>query len=85
MVVYCKGSINGNADALSHLPTTTPTPVAMTAGTPYITDTQQAQRNDSVLQQLIMHYHILKINQPILRRTSYFEKVYANLASAFNS
>lgn len=42
-IVYCKGSLNGNADALSCLPATTSTTVAMTSATTKVTDIQQAQ------------------------------------------
>ena len=51
-IVYRKGSLNGNADALSRLPATTSTTVAMTSATPKVTDIQQAQRNDLIFQQL---------------------------------
>ena len=51
-IVYRKGSLNGNADALSRLPATTPRTVAMTSATPNVTDIQQAQQNDLICQQL---------------------------------
>ena len=51
-IVYRKGSLNGNADALSHLPATTTKTVAITSATPKVTDIQQAQRNDLIFQQL---------------------------------
>ena len=51
-IVYRKGSLNGNADALSRLPATTSTAVAMTSATSKVTDIQQAQQNDLIFQQL---------------------------------
>ena len=51
-IVYRKGSLNGNADALSRLPATTPRTVAMTFATPNVTVIQQAQQNDLICQQL---------------------------------
>lgn len=50
-IVYCKGSLNGNANALSHLPATTSTTVAMTSATQKVTDIQQSQQHD-IFQQL---------------------------------
>ena len=41
-IVYRKGSLNGNADALSRLPATTSKTVAITSATPKVTDIQQA-------------------------------------------
>ena len=49
-IVYCKGFLNGNADALSRLPATTSTTVAMTSATSKVTDIQQAQHNDLIFQ-----------------------------------
>ena len=60
-IVYRKGSLNGNADALSRLSATTSSPVAMTSATPKITDIQQAQRDDSLLQELLSS--IIKITR----------------------
>ena len=51
-IVYCKGSLNGNADALSRLPATNSKTVAITSTTLNVTDIQQAQQNDLIFQQL---------------------------------
>ena len=51
-IVYCKGFLNGNADALSHLQATTLKTVPMTSTTPKVTNIQQAQQNDLMFQQL---------------------------------
>ena len=74
-IVYRKGSLNGNADALSRLPTTTSTAVAMTSATPKVTDIQQAQQNDLIFQQLFQALSqsqdkpmSLTRKQPLLKR-----------------
>ena len=51
-IVYCKGTLNGNADALSCRPHSISAPVAMTSTTKQITDVQQTQQNDSVFNQI---------------------------------
>ena len=51
-IVYRKGTLNGNADALSHQPHSISASVAMTSTTKQITDVQQAQQNDSVFNQI---------------------------------
>ena len=51
-IVYRKGTLNGNADALSRRPHSISAPVAMTSTTKQITDVQQAQQNDSVFNQI---------------------------------
>ena len=52
IIVYRKGSLNGNTDALSRLPATTSKAVAITSASPKVTDIQQAQQNDFIFQQL---------------------------------
>ena len=49
-IVYRKGTLNTNADALSRIPT--PTPVAMTSSRKQTTEIQQAQKKDSVLYEI---------------------------------
>ena len=51
-IVHRKGSLNGNADALSRLPATTSKTVAITSATPKVTGIQQTQQNDLMFQQL---------------------------------
>ena len=57
-IVYRKGTLNGNADALSCPPPSIPTPVAMTSTRKQITNVQQVQQNDPVFYQIyqaLMH------------------------------
>ena len=55
-IVYCKSTLNGNADALSCRPHSISAPVAITSTTKQITDVERAQQNDSVfLTRSIMH------------------------------
>ena len=49
-IVYRKGTLNTNADALSRIPTLTP--VAMTSSRKQTTEIQQAQQKDSVLYEI---------------------------------
>ena len=49
-IVYRKGTLNGNADALSRRPNPISTPVTMTSTTKQIIDVQQAKQN------VIMHW-----------------------------
>ena len=48
-----KGTLNGNADALSHRPHSISAPVAMTSSTKQITDVQQVQQNDQIYYALL--------------------------------
>ena len=74
-IVYRKGTLNGNADALSHRPHSPPMQVAMTSATHQLTDIQQAQQSDPALSQI--HHTLLhsqnkpvniKIEQPSFQR-----------------
>ena len=74
-IVYRKGTLNGNADALSRQPPSTPSPVAMTSTRKQITDVQQAQQNDPVFYQIyqaLMHSNEkptgMNIKQPLFKR-----------------
>ena len=57
-IVYHKGTLNTNADALSRIPT--PTPVAMTSSRKQTTEIQQAQQKDSVLYKISHALSLLK-------------------------
>jgi len=53
IIVYHQGTLNGNVDALSHLPTST---VAMTSARKKTITIMQAQQDDPILNQT---YHAL--------------------------
>ena len=74
-IVYCKSTLNGNANALSRRQHSPPMQVAMTSATHQLTDIQQAQQSDSALSQI--HQALLysqnkpvniKIEQPSFQR-----------------
>ena len=51
-IVYRKGTLNVNADALSRWPHSPPMQVAMTSATHQLTDIQQAEQSDPALSQI---------------------------------
>ena len=51
-IVYRKGTLNNNADALSRLPTSIPPTVAMTSARKQTTTVVQAQQDDPILNQI---------------------------------
>ena len=74
-IVYCKGIINGNANALLRWPHSPPMQIAMTSVTHQLTDIQQAQQCDPALSWI--HHALLhsqnklvniKIEQPSFQR-----------------